>query len=358
MKKIIFGLLIFFTFSISNCHSKSSDIALKDYFYKLQTDTTNIDNYLDSLIIAYPQDFRFSYQKAISLIQSDNLEKATAILDSLVQTGIKNELLYQLLINCYVQDNKIKQAFRVTDSALFHFPTSYRILLESAYLQMELNNSAMAVSQLENALQINPYCHECYYPLIDYYFKNGSYLNWAILYSEVFINLSTNEKLSFEISQNLLDMILNALPHDSIKTSTFTNIIYYYIPGQIDSTNYSFPIVYDIMMTHAYNALNSQGKTLERSINYVCSLLTEFNYAWYNSIYSNKWNNPIFAYHKLLIENKLFEPYCYLILKASNSTEFDSYFSKNPKLFKRLLEFMEHNRITLNQPFHSTMLKY
>lgn len=358
MKKIIFVLIIFFAYCPTFASNQSEDAALSTYFKQLQLGKIDSEKHLDSLIAIYPHDFRFSYQKAIVLIQSDKLKSATGILDSLVQIGTKNEMLYQLLINCYIQDNQVMKAVQVADSALAQFPNSPRILLESAYLNMQLNKTNLAISQLEEALNIDPYYFESYYPLIDYYANGGPYINWAILYSEMFINLSTKEKESIEISQQMFNLILNALPHDSVQTCSFTNIIYHYIPGQIDSSDYSFPIAYNVLMTHAYNTLIAKGYSANRSIKYIHSLLKAFNQSWNNSIYAKKWNNPVLEYHKLLIEKNLFEPYCYLILKEGSTEEFKSYLANNRKLFDKLLTFMEQNPIDLKPPFLSTKLQY
>ena len=351
MKKIILGLLIFFTFSISNCYSNSSDIALKDYFYKLKTDTSNIDNYLDSLIIAYPQDFRFSYQKAIALVRKDMIKPAYGILDSLVLSGVKDEMLYQLLINCYIQDNKVMKALAVADSSLIYFPNSAKLLLEYGYLQMELKKTIAAVTAWENGIAANPYYSLNYHPLISYYYEVKDKI-WGLLYSEIFVNLTDNDKLASAVSQQAYNEFFAALPSasDSIPTFKYTNIIYTYIPGTIDTSNYLFEVATQLQIMHSYNYLK-QLNPITPSLSNLHKLLLQFNKSWYKSIYSRNWNIAVFAFHKQLIENDLFEPYIYLIYKYGNIQEFEAYSQKNIKKLNKLIEFLTKNRIDLGDKY-------
>ena len=177
------------------------------------------------------------------------------------------------------------------------------------------------------------------------------------VYGEIFMNLSNKADRVAEISKSCYNTLISILPtnKDSSDIIQFTKTKFQYEPGIVDTTNYTFDIASHILMNHSYRSL-CKDSILTPSIHSIFMLFKQFNLAWESSIYLRKLANPLFDYHKLLIERNLFEPYCYLMYKEGNNEEFNNYYKNNTKLFRELIKFMSNNPINLKPPYKVSKL--
>lgn len=356
MKKIILLFVYFLIYSPAFAGNIQNDNALTEYFKQLNNRDFNAIAYLDSLIKLYPDDHRFSYEKSIVRIRETRYDNATSILDSLVKSGVKDEFVYQLLITCYMQANKVAQAFEIADTALVYCPNSARILLEYGYLKKEKNDDITAAAFWEKGINANPYFPENYYPLIENYRKLNEII-WVLMYGEIYMNLSNDTPKVTDISAKVYKSICSILPlnKDSVQNILFTKSRFYYHPGVIDTTEYTFEIAAQVLMNHTYNYLRDKIE-FTSSIHTIYQLFNQFNIAWQNSIYKNLLPNPVFDYHKILIDKGLFEAYCFLMYKEGNNKEFDEYSKTNANKLRELIQFIAQNPINLNPPYKVSKL--
>ena len=308
--------------------------------------------YLDSLQKIYPKDFRFTYEKSIAYIQNEQNKVATEILDSLVASGVRNERVYCLLINCYMEQQKVKKAKATADSAFSVFPNSARVLCECGYVEKALKNEYAAVLDWEEGIHQNPLYSENYIPLMNYNYDLNERI-WTLIYGEIYLNISTIERNIEGVSAKAYDAAFSALAKcgDSVSLYRFCTIRRSYIPGVSDTTKYPFTFAAQLQMIHAYNSLCS-ANNFDKSLKSLAKLFDRFDDAWQKSIYAKRWKNPVFEYHRILKNEGLLEAYIYLMYRAGATEEFSAYAQKNPATMQRLAKFILSNPLKLTEEFN------
>ncbi len=336
--KKIYLLLLIISPILAFAKSTPNDVII-DYYKGQRTMQA-----IDSLIRVYPSDYRFQYEKSIIFIENGDVQSAKKILDSLFLNGVKDENVYQLLINCNVQINYLKQADFVLDSALFYFPNSARILMEKGYRLMDKEELIDAADYFERGIFYDPKYSENYFPLITYYPKLNINL-FPLLYGEIFINISLKDSLTQLASKEIYNILKSAISDDFSKI-TLTNKDFIYLPNEVDTSNYDFEIASQILMQHSLNKVKLKNKQF--NLDFIYNLFNEFNSTWSKSIYYNSLKNPIYEYHNLLAKNKLLKPYIFLMYSQGNIEEFTTFMKANLDDFQKLINFMSENHIDLN----------
>lgn len=334
---------IIFLFIANFAYSADNDAALRDYIRGEQTMSK-----IDSLIKLYPDDFRFKYEKSLVYLKSGDNFAAKKILDSLFISGNRDEHLLHLLINVNLQVNYIEQADFVIDTASYYYPFSPKILLEKGYRKLAQFKKKEANDLFETAISYDPAYIENYYPLIDinHYYGNNLF---SILYGEIYITHSDKDSLIAEASKQLYSLFEKELSHerDSIQ---LTNREYFYIPGQVDTTNYDFEIASANIMKHTFNFIKKKHK--KPIFDYITEFFTEFNKAWNKSIYSKKYKHPVYILHDQLIKHKLLKHYIVMIYSQGNPDAFNAFFSQNESAFMSLLQLLQKYPMRLEKGYN------
>ena len=289
--------------------------------------------------------------RAIKLVQQDDIKGAIQILDSALAAGVRDELTYHFLVNCYMQSNNRKMAVATCDSALAYFPNSARIYCELGYLDRGDGNPIQAVVRWEYGVKCDPTYPDNYIPLIDNNYEQNDRL-WSAFYGEIFLNTSSTERNIETVSGRIYDAIFSSLAacDSSIDNFRFSSARTSYIPGQVDSSKYSFTFAASLQLIHAYHHLC--GDNFTRSLASLVALWREFDAAWYRSIYATKWKNPVIEYHHELIEAGLFEPYCYLLYRMGDTKEFEKYARNNADKLQKLAKYMSVSPMKLGEGYN------
>lgn len=346
---IVFMVLLLFPAAV---FSQSADAALEKYYSNTHNSKTVIKlQYLDSLQKIFPGDYRFTYEKSIALIQNEEYKEATHILDSLVASGVRSELVYCLWINCYMNADNRAKAKEAADSAYAAFPNSARVLCEVGYVEKDRGNEYAAVLDWESGIHEDPHYSENYIPLIDYNYSLNERI-WSVIYGEIYLNISHIERNIERVSAKAFDAVFSSLakPGDSIPMYRFCAIRKSYKPGVIDSAKYPFTFASQLEMIHSYTKLCA-GNKFDKSLKSLVWLFDIFDSAWQKSIYAAKWKNPVWEYHAELKKSGLLEPYIYLMYRAGSPEEFAEYAKTNRQKLQKLAKYLIANPIKLTKDF-------
>lgn len=164
--------------------------------------------YIEKALILSPDKFEYQYEQALAYYKLKDYDKAIEILDKLTYDDKVNENVYQLLAASYDFKGKKEDVFRVLKVGLGKFPNSGRLYYEKGVAELGLQKELDAIQSWEKGVNLDPNYGNNYYQLVNNYKNNDNKL-WALLYGEVFLNISQNMNKSQEISKVIYDLLAN-----------------------------------------------------------------------------------------------------------------------------------------------------
>lgn len=164
--------------------------------------------YIEQALTLDSNKIEYHYEQALAYYKLKNYEKAISILEILTYDSRVNDNTYQLLAASYDFLGKKDEVFRVLRLGLEKFPQSGRLYYERGVAELGLKQENDAIQSWEQGVNYDPAYGNNYYQLVNNY-KNTDNKLWAILYSEVFLNISQSMSKSQEISKVLYNLYSN-----------------------------------------------------------------------------------------------------------------------------------------------------
>jgi len=351
---------------------------------------------IEKAIVLEPDNFEYQYERALANFKLKNYEKSIEELERLSYDPEANENVYQLLGASYDFLGKKENVFRILSIGLKKFPNSGRLYYELGVTEFGRQKEKNALENWEIGVNKDPNYSNNYYQLLRYY-KNTDNKIWALLYSEVFLNISQNMQKSQEVSRTLYELYQNnlykinnsqALQLDTIQTSDNEstnsdktksknskkknkkkdaakdlkdrNLANYGL-RLTDKTN-SDKLAIDInnLLDDALNNLlnikqNSKYLNDDKlTIEGIIKLREEFIKLWDKSEIKTKFPIYLLNYTSKIIKESSFDTYSYFILAEGNPDEVEKWSKRNTKSVNNYIKWQSKNPFIVDKETNFT----
>ncbi|TAL68675.1 MAG: hypothetical protein EPN82_10380 [Bacteroidetes bacterium] len=354
MKFFGLGLLLFLLNCISVFSIQKIDNSTKaNELYLSAIQSINNGKYddaidkCDSAMLLNPEPIAYPYEKALALYKKDNFEEAVKILDSLTNHKEVNPQIYQLLGNSYDAMNNGEKSLEIYKNGLAKFPKSGRLYYEIGINYISQKDIRKALSSWENGIFIDPQFANNYLILSKYYFQSG-FSCWAVIYGEIFINLTESNLKSKEMSHLLFDFFKKSFyfQKDSMHTIQFTTSM---ITSTVKRPNKDLPfdMAYQSVMQEAAKDI-LPADTSQFSIDVLYQIRKKFIELWYAENLDVTFPNVLLDWHKKLIEQGIFEVYNYFLFNEAAVEETKSWIGRNQLKVKRFQEEIQNNLLLID----------
>jgi Tfp pilus assembly protein PilF len=306
---------------------------------------------LDNTTIAY------QFEKALAYKQKGKYYKASGILEMISINPEADERVYILWANCLDQLGKYEEAYNHLNEALKKFPNSGKIYMEIGREHYNMEERKDAVGSWETGIQTDPTVAGNYYFLSSSYFLNGNF-TWASIYSEIFVNLTDNEKFIFDASQICYDIYKTAF---YVKTGDSTEIHFTKIiiqrAEEPDPKSLDFPLAFQYVMEKAAKGILPKDST-SFTLDNLIEVKKKFTELWFQYGLGDKYPNVLFAYHKLLLDNNYLDVYYHEIFAWGDKEKFKEWLRNNKETYNEYLSWKKENKLVIDKDNYISKMKY
>lgn len=308
---------------------------------------------LDSTAKIYPKNYVLQYERAVAFFFKKRIKYSAFILDSLIKVGYEDPKIYQTLGNCYNLYGEPEKADTIFSNAIEKFPDSGMLYSELAYIKLSLGFKDEAVVLWEKSIIIEPNISDSYYPLSRTYSELDAKF-WAVIYGEIFLNLSQNDDKSKDMSLNTFNTYFTTFskPDSNGFHPFFTRIFGNYN----DSLDVPIEIAYQKIMRYALNSVSKRHK-YENSLEFLHLVRDKFVEYWQISEYNNRFKNPLFDFWIELRNKGIFKVYNYTIFKEGNNDEFVKFMQANKKQVSEFTKLIPQISLKISKDYYLNKIK-
>lgn len=348
MKKNIFLLLFFFciqcVFSQTN---KEKALKIAEEAIKIM-DQGKINESVEMLKESQnldPENFIYPYEIAYSFFLREEYEEAIKILNKVKKYKSINSLVYQMSGNCYSYMGNPEMAIKEYEEGMKYFPNSGILYLEKGNVFLHQENYNEAIKNYEKGIAVEPEFPSNYFRLAKLFLNSTDKLS-GIIYGELFMNLERSSKRSLEMSKLLYDTYKSSITFNENEIKVDFCEIY------IDAASIKEDGEIDLPLCAIFGKNFMLAITEENTINLnsIHSLRTNFIKNYFKDDYK-KYPNVLFEYHKIMLDNDLFEAYNHYLFQMGNQKEFNQWLENNRNKYDEFVKWYvkEENGITITE---------
>lgn len=333
----LFPILVMNLYSLQNDEYKTKAMELIN-----EREFEKAHQYLDS-IYKITNDDVFKYERAVIYYRQKMFREAIELLETLVVKDDAKIEYYQLLGSCYDFEADKTNAVQVLTEGLFKFPDQGNLYYELGVTKLGMQERQEAADLWEKGIYVDPYYDKNYFQLLKYY-RNTDFKIVAMMYGEIFMNISNDDKKKQEVSGIMFDIYKNLF--DEYKVSQVLKMSAFARDFKIeDAVEYPFLFKYQEVANQVIKKIDLKGETTIKMIN---DFRVEFLNAWNEGQNNEFYPTVIFEYQSVLKGRDLIEPYNYLLFSAGNIDEIKSYATSNRDKIIKLVNWQEANRMEIN----------
>lgn len=338
--------------------------------------------YIEKALVLSPDKFEYQYEQAVAYYKLKDYDKAIEILDKLTYDDKVNENVYQILAASYDFKGNKEDVFRVLKVGLSKFPNSGRLYYEKGVAELGLQKELDAINSWEKGVNLDPNYGNNYYQLINNYKNNDNKL-WALLYGEVFLNISQNMNKSQEISKVIYDLLANNIysfntnnnssNEENIDTTNQKNKkkvkkqkkskakLTYAIRLSDNDTSVEFIKILNEIYNQALNNIIN-GKNGKKYLEFIeneqkdkltfegiIKLREEVLKLWSESQNSKKYQVYILDYCNQMMSSKNHSTYSYMILAEGNPENAEKWIRKNTNAINNYVKWQQKNPFKIDK---------
>lgn len=259
------------------------------------------------------------------------------------ELSVENFILLSNFLN--VTSNPMK-AVENLNSGLIKFPGDGRLYHEAGKIKFFEQDFERAITYWEDGLIAMPDFEMNYFDAAKIFSRSNEPI-WAVIYSEMFLNLSDDKKLRADAARFFFDSHMKAINivSDSIIRISFSQNAYF---RDGEFTTNTFESFYENVFLYALGGL---GDTLD--LKTLIKARVKFAEIWFD-LAGDKFNNVLFDYHRELKETGLLEAYNYFLIKDLYTTEYEQWLKNNEAAYSSLEKFLNENPIPVKSgiPFN------
>ncbi len=311
-----------------------------------------------------PGNPKYKYEKGLAYYQTRKFDSTISILSSLKdEEEILSDHFFVLLANSYDYKEQYKKAVEIYEEGLEIFPNSGELYMEYGvhYFQAKKDRKR-AVKVWEAGIKADPDYPKCYYALARHFIFTDE-LIWAVIYGEIFLNISDNTSLLNDASFLLNNAYLEAFYKVQDTTTGATDVdftsVRYRGKNLKESDFLAFPFVYQKIMERAAEGLLPPEKT-DFKIEDFYKIRKKFIEIWYKEEWNKRYSNALFDLHKKMIDDGHFEAYSYWLLNAAREKEAEAWLNKgnNKQKISDFGRWMTKNQLKLHKGNYIARFKY
>mgnify|MGYP001796140230 CR=1 FL=1 len=292
-----------------------------------------------------PESLTPPYEMAYAYQLKKDYPKVIKILKKLTKHEKVNDRVFQLLGNAYDYNQQPEKAIQTYQAGLKKFPKSGKLYTEWGILEFSRKNLNEAVDKWEMGIKANPYHSSNYYWLTKI-FRNTEERIWALLYGEMFMNLTSSRKRAQEVSQWLYESFKQShRVKDSSKASVHLTKKTSIDVTQLDDPDKVIPFELTYTMFYTLSTFHFSKKI---DIEAIYQHKKAFLEAWFGKQGKAKvYPNKLLDFQKALMDSGHLETYTYWVLGTGNFDEAKPWFEKNEPKFKSFVDWIQKNGFEL-----------
>lgn len=279
-----------------------------------------------------PSDVSLRRDLAYAYYLSGDAKKAKEIIDPVVSSNVADELTYQVASGVEMALSNPGKARRILNDGLVKYPYSGVLYNSKGNLMNKDKSTKDALDAYLMGIKVEPGYPMNYYNAAKIYSQNNNAI-WALIYSEIYVNLDPTSKRTTEVKKQMIDAyrILftpnnnEALPSFNAKATT-------------DKELKSFDDVFKKTMNSCAPAI-ADGLNTENLI----MLRTRFMLAWYKD-FSINYPMTLFTYQNKMLHDGVYDAYNQWLFGAvDNSSEFSLWVKVNSKEYGNYENWRKRN---------------
>lgn len=341
MKKIIIPLILLASvISFSYSQNATSPEAVE--FAKQGMSFFDQGRYADAIVqykkgrALAPKNSLFSYEIALSYFSMKNYPSCIATLDSVISRTDINSQFFQLMGDAYDMSGKPDSAMVVFKMGMLRFPKAADLSMECGVLEYAKKNYKAAHAYWLEGLGKDPSFADNYYHLARFYADSANRIP-AILYSEIYLNLTRNTAQVAEINKLFCTLIGKSI-HLSVDSTLILNF----------SGNSSGKILVADSVKDFCQALNNtfqltglllQGKKMKAGIDAVTAVREAFIKVWFEQKYNLRFRFSLFDFEKQVLDAGHYYSYNQWLMIKCNMFEFQRWFEENKNTYTLFVEW-------------------
>src|SRR5690606_11668862 len=275
----------------------------------------------------------------------EEYEEAIKILNKVKKYKSINSLVYQMSGNCYSYMGNPEMAIKEYEEGMKYFPNSGILYLEKGNVFLHQENYNEAIKNYEKGIAVEPEFPSNYFRLAKLFLNSTDKLS-GIIYGELFMNLERSSKRSLEMSKLLYDTYKSSITFNENEIKVDFCEIY------IDAASIKEDGDIDLPLCAIFGKNFMLAITEENTINLnaIHSLRTNFIKNYFKDDYK-KYPNVLFEYHKIMLDNDLFEAYNHYLFHMGNQKEFNQWLENNRNKYDEFVKWYvkEENGITITE---------
>jgi tetratricopeptide (TPR) repeat protein len=321
---ILVCLLAFTRFSLlaqdtdKGTDSKSLQETAKSYIR--QGDYANAIIVLNGAIKKDPGNIELVKDLAFDYYLQQEYAKGLAIARPLTERPDADVQCYQLAALFYKAVEDVKECDKLYKAGIKRFPQSG--VLYSEYGEMlAARQDYSAIKLWEKGIEVDPNYSSNYYHASKYYYFAGDKA-WGLIYGEIFVNLESYTKRTFEIRDILLEGYKKLFSETDAKKDA---------KPQSPFTTAFLDVMYK------QSGAVAQGVNAET----LTTLRTKFILSWYNQ-YPSNFPFRLFDFQRQLIKDGMFDAYNqWLFGDSGNPADFKAWTSAHSDEYNRFTTFQK-----------------
>jgi Tfp pilus assembly protein PilF len=267
-----------------------------------------------------PSDVSLRRDLAYTYYLSGDAKKAKEIIDPVMSSDAADELSYQVASGVEMSLSNPGKARRILNDGLNKFPYSGVLYNSKGNLLMKDKSTKDALEAYQMGIKVEPTYPINYYNASKIYYQNNSAV-WALIYSEIYVNLDPTSQRTIEIKKMMMDAYRLLFTPDKDEALPSFNA-----KADADETLKSFDDAFKKTMSACAPAI-SDGISTENLL----MLRTRFMLTWYKS-FSINYPMTLFTYENKMLHDGVFDAYNQWLFGATdNSTEFTNWMKVNSK---------------------------
>jgi tetratricopeptide (TPR) repeat protein len=293
-----------------------------------------------------PDNFIYPYEMAYAYTSKKEYQKASGILEKLLNHKDINARVYQALGNNYDYLGNPKKAIEIYEKGIKKFPNSGEIYLEMGNMKIVKNDYDGALKYYEKGIEVNPQFPSNYYWAAKI-FCNSDEKVWGMIYGEIFMNLERNSKRTAEISKLLFDTYKSGIKFtsDTSVAVSFSKSAAINVNDLQSSKKIKIPFglgAYELTLMTAI-----LDETII-DINSLDNIRRRFIESYFKGDNAKNYPNILFDYQQKVMKASHLEAYNHWILMKGDENNFEKWHSENTTKWDDFVTWFSDNQIQLD----------
>jgi tetratricopeptide (TPR) repeat protein len=292
---------------------------------------------LDKKNIIYP------YEMAYAYYLKKSYKSAIKTLKKIKKHEDVNELVYQLIGNCYYLLNDTGRSIKAYEDGLSKFPQSGALYLELGNLELLREAYNPALKYYKKGIEVDPNFSSNYYWVSKVYALTTEEV-WSLIYGEIFMNLERNSERTIEISNLLYQVYKNELriESDSVISVSFSQTEY--VKTDSDAANQLIPFGVGI-----FEPLLIRASLGEISVNMesLSRIRSRFTTLYFTEKYNETHPNILFEYQQEIANQGLSDAYHHWVLMQGDIDAFESWYENHKTEWQAFANWFASNLLKI-----------